>query len=201
MMQRFSAQQFQAGQRMRSRRGGWTLVHMIMACSLLGMFMLGAARVFMLTHGTISKSQQGLTAIHQSQSMVGYLRTDVWAATEMKSLDDQTLELTMPDASVVKWRFNAKTFARSVAAGDAAADADVINADADTDAKKSVDVSGSRQWSIEVARADFVVEGPSLVLKLFDANDKPAGELRLTSQVLLANAIQPLAANEKGGTP
>lgn len=186
MMRRFD------GRTCRPRCTGWTMIHMAVAISLLGIFMLGASRVFMMTQGTVRKSQQGLTAIHQSQSMLGYLRTDVWSAQRMQVVGQQSLEISLPDDSVVSWKFNDASFSRGVGPP--------------TNPMEEAEPTKPMRWSIAAERATFVVNGPLLRLQLIDANDGSMGEVRLTSHVLLAQAMHENAGEEgadqeSGGAP
>ncbi len=160
-------------------RAGWTLTHMALAISLVGIFMLGAARLFSITQGTIRQSQRGITAVHQAQSMVGFLRADVWGAVKLKQVDVTTLQITRPDQSVVTWRFRDATVFRAVE-GEVPNDADETN---------RADGAGARQWPVEADSAAFLVTGPVVTLAFERVDGRSAGALQMTSQVLLTQSM------------
>jgi len=149
------------------RARGVMLVEVLMAISLLVIFMIVAARQF---HTIIRLSQQTSEAearLASYDSAIRVLRADAWGAADVSVDKAEAVTLRGTDGTSVVWR------------------SDEVGAliRAETTAKDAP--PRTQAWPELGGRLRFRVEGPVLVVA-GDERTGRAGELRLISQVRLA---------------
>lgn len=100
------------------RRGGFTLLEMMVATSLLAAFLVLASQLFVATVKVHRASHDmGLHTTHL-ESFLGSMRADVWAATQIHIIaapdsDLTTVMLSSPDGHSVRWALSqSSTFAQ-----------------------------------------------------------------------------------------
>jgi len=143
-------------------------MHLLVVLSLLSMFMFSASRIFMMIHRTIRLSGQATTMVHQTQFMFSYLRSDVWSATSMKPNDTNGVVLEFHDSPAIVWTFADQSLIRQV-----------------SDESQPV-----RTWPNPASELSFKVEGPTLVIRMIPTSRLAPTQVRMSSEVLLARAMQ-----------
>lgn len=149
------------------------MMHMLVAISLLGIFMLSASQLFVTIQRTVSKTQGALTIINQSRTMQRTLRRDVWAASKIEVQEKQSVHLKFSDESSITWRFGELAVSR-----------------------KSDDDSDARQWKVGDVNGSFEVRGPTLLVRLSPIDHSAPLEMNLTSQQLLVESLTEEGADQ-----
>lgn len=143
------------------RRRGFTLTEMLCALILLTAFAVVGGRLFVATFHLSYNTAQSANAAASSETALNLLRSDVWEAKTIKSIDGQTVELTLGDGRVATWSIKGDVLTRH----------DPSAADGGDD-----HFAGPRG-------ATFTTDGATLTLKTGDAMSAGGvGDIQLASQ-------------------
>lgn len=89
--------------------GGFSLLEMMVALGLLGVFLLLAGEVFVLAVNTLGKTQQHLNDASVNQAVCVRLGRDVWNAGPVQLMNNRILrcgEIAGGQVHWIKWTFN-----------------------------------------------------------------------------------------------
>jgi len=105
---------------MNSRRRAhraFTLIELLYSLTLLAIAGLIAARLFGSTMRVIASAPQSQEQRACLDRMSDVLRHDVWGATKMTSIDEQSIELAAQNGATIRWAFGPDGATRSASDG------------------------------------------------------------------------------------
>jgi prepilin-type N-terminal cleavage/methylation domain-containing protein len=147
----------------RKSRFGFTMVEILMTLSILVIFFGFSSEVFRSTVLLSSASQNLCDDASRTDSIVRLLRTDVWNCRSMTLADPHSLELSFSDGTKVSWKIDSRN---SVMRTDAA--------------------GRTENWDGIGSGWRFSTDKVSLAI-----TDGSSAPMRLLSQLLLAQSVQP----------
>lgn len=156
-----------------SLKPAYSLMEMVFATALLGVFSLMTANLYMSTTLTATKAREAEAAVTRFDSIMAELRRDVWNAQSMRVEDGRALVLLRDGDSQVFWTSDR-------------------HGDALTRRASSVDGPTIEHQFVRVgADLSFAIDGPSLLVRVHEGPDKRGGQVRMVSQVMLHQEVGP----------
>jgi prepilin-type N-terminal cleavage/methylation domain-containing protein len=144
----------------RRRRSGMTIVELLLAIGVLGVFALAATQLFYATFRISHATAQQQDAAGSFDSALSVLRGDAWTATEITAPDPKTAKL-----GKVTWTIHETTLTRD--AGDG---------------------SHPRTWPMPKGLT-FASDGVSLVLHVPAARGERGGDIKMVSEPLTLSRL------------
>ena len=153
----------------RPHRSGIMLIEMLMAIILLSAFLLISTQVFVATMKLNAEAGKVHTDSVRLDSALRTLRADVWAAKEMSSRDGAVVLKPSTGPQEIRWMVEKDgTLVRT----------------ATRDGKTE-----QRRFPSELPGVTFEVKDPEVVLRVPDTRRARGGEVRLVSQIRLAERM------------
>lgn len=88
------------------RRGGWTLLEMVIAMIVVGVFITMSMRLFRSTMDVITSRPRHDASARQLDRAIEALRVDAWGALDMRVVDAHTLLIRPTDDRTLTWKLD-----------------------------------------------------------------------------------------------
>ena len=149
------------------RSRGFSVTEMLVVIGIFAVFALVATRLMHTTIRVGHDAGYAQIAATSFDAAGRTMRRDVWSARQVAVKNDGSLTLSMSDGTSVDWSVDdGGTFTRSV---------------------KS---ERPQKWETKAAGATIAAAGPAVVIRLPETKTSRGGELRFTSQLMLAGRMQ-----------
>lgn len=151
----------------------YSLMEMVFATALLGMFSLMTAKLYMSTTLTATKARHAEAAVIRFDSIMAELRRDVWNAHSIRVEDGRALVLLQDGEAQVLWTSDPQDHALTRSASSVG------------------DPATEYRFGHVGADLSFAIDGPSVVAHVHEGPDKRGGRVTMVSQVMLHKEVGP----------
>lgn len=147
----------------------FSIIELLVVIGLLGAFMLLLSQFLNIERATLRATTQTQQIATQFDSMVSYLRRDIWSASTMAVDDDGALSVTSPDGQTVRWHANVEGLVSREASAEAAADTNAL----------------PLQWTFDDLQIRFEPSHVGVELHLLSTAQQTHSTIVLVSQIQL----------------
>jgi prepilin-type N-terminal cleavage/methylation domain-containing protein len=147
-------------------RAGFSLAELLVVLGVFSIFALAASKLTQTTIRVGHDAGYGQIAASQFDAAGRAMRQDVWSARDITLKGERAMTLTMVDGGAIDWAV-----------------------DADGTFTRTQQGQPPRKWIVRAAGASLAREGPAVVVHLPGTKESRGGEIRLISQIILAEKM------------